>query len=150
MPSLETMMPTKHNLFVDTSGWVCIIDQDDPLHAQGRTLYRKAIGQKRQLVTTNYIIAELVALLESRKLVNRQEIFAFVDQIKQSPYITVIHIDENSDAEAWQLLKQRADKAWSLVDATSFVLMQRLQLAEVITTDHHFTRAGFIRLSSPK
>ncbi len=96
------------------------------------------------------IIAELVALLESRKLVNRQAIFAFVDQIKQSPYITVMHIDENTDAEAWQLLKQRSDKAWSLVDATSFVIMQRRQLAEAMTTDHHFTQAGFIRLPMPK
>ncbi len=29
---------------------------------------------------------------------------------------------------------------------SSFVLMQRLGLTEALTTDHHFTQAGFIRL----
>jgi predicted nucleic acid-binding protein len=143
-------MPTKNSLFVDTSGWVCIVDQDDPLHRQARTLYKRAISQKRQLVTTNYIIAELVALLESRNLVTRQEIFAFVDHIKLAPTISIVHVDTNTDDEAWQLLKNRADKAWSLVDATSFVIMQRMQLPEALTTDHHFTQAGFIRLPAQR
>jgi len=39
-----------------------------------------------------------------------------------------LHIDAATDAAAWSLVKSRSDKNWSLVDATSFVIMQQLGL----------------------
>jgi predicted nucleic acid-binding protein len=44
------------------------------------------------------------------------------------------------------LLADRPDKEWSLVDCTSFVLMERRGLTEALTTDHHFEQASFVRL----
>jgi predicted nucleic acid-binding protein len=44
------------------------------------------------------------------------------------------------------LLNQRNDKAWSLCDAVSFVMMKERGVAEALTTDHNFEQAGFIRL----
>ena len=38
------------------------------------------------------------------------------------------------------------DKDWSLVDAASFIVMRPLGITEVLTTDHHFSQAGFVRL----
>ena len=46
----------------------------------------------------------------------------------------------------WQLLKNRQDKEWSLVDCVSFVLMQQRGMTETLTTDRHFDQAGFVRL----
>ncbi len=109
---------------------------------------QQATRNKRRLVTTNYIIAELVALLDARLHLPRKQIFRAIDPLKANPHITVIHIDEATDAAAWDLLKQRQDKAWSLVDASSFVVMGRLGLTEAVTTDHHFEQAGFARLPS--
>jgi predicted nucleic acid-binding protein len=37
----------------------------------------------------------------------------------------------------------RHDKAWSLTDCTSFVVMRQHRLTEALTTDHHFEQAGF-------
>ena len=48
--------------------------------------------------------------------------------------------------EAWNLLRARPDKEWSLVDATSIVIMTQHSMTEALTTDHHFSQAGFIRL----
>jgi len=50
------------------------------------------------------------------------------------------------DKQAWELLKNRPDKEWSLVDCSSFVLMQQRGMIEAFTTDHHFEQAGFMRL----
>ena len=47
---------------------------------------------------------------------------------------------------ALALLQGRLDKTWSLCDAVSIVLMERLSSAEALTTDHHFEQAGFRRL----
>jgi predicted nucleic acid-binding protein len=44
------------------------------------------------------------------------------------------------------LLVARPDKAYSLCDAVSFVLMRRRGLVEALTTDRHFEQEGFRRL----
>ena len=139
-------MATRSSLFVDTSGWAYLLDHSSDLHHDAQTAYQQALERNRLLVTTNYVIAELVALLSSRSRISRQHIIAFVDALKAAPHIEIIHIDTNIDASAWALLKAYADKSWSLVDASSFVIMTAYGMTEAITTDHHFTQAGFIRL----
>jgi len=104
------------------------------------------IQQNKTIVTTNYIVSELVALLTSRLRVPRAQLIQIIDLIKTNPHLETIHIDSETDAESWDLLKRRVDKAWSLVDASSFVIMQRYGITQAITADHHFTQAGFIRL----
>lgn len=139
-------MVTSNSLFVDTSGWAYIIDRHDALHQPVRRIYDQAIRQRRLLVTTNYVIMELVPLLTSRSRTNRQQIFAFVDTLKSSARVEIVHVDPTLDDEAWSLLKARGDKLWSLADASSFVIMSKYGMKEALTTDHHFTQAGFISL----
>lgn len=101
-------------------------------------------------MTTNYVIAELVALLSmSRYGISRREIIARVNAIKADVNVEIVHVDEATDDEAWKLLESRPDKDWSLVDATSFVLMKRFGMTEALTTDHHFVQAQFVRLLVP-
>ena len=93
-----------------------------------------------------YVITELVALLNSPLRVSRSRIFEIVDAIKTVTYVEVVHIDNVTDTLAWTLCKSRLDKAWSLVDCSSFVVMQQLGIQKALTTDQHFEQAGFIRL----
>jgi predicted nucleic acid-binding protein len=92
------------------------------------------------------VLAELVALLTSPLRVPRPRLIGFINSIKTSPHVEIIHIDEVLDQQAWQLLTNRQDKERSLVDCASFVLMQRRGIYESMTTDHHFEQAGFVRL----
>ena len=139
-------MISKNSLFVDTSGWAYLLDRHDPLHHSVTALYQTTLKQQRTLVTTNYVLAELVPLLASRSRLPRQQIFAFVDALKISPHAAIIHVDAELEKTTWELLKARIDKEWSFVDASSFVVMNMYGIQEAITTDHHFTQAGFIRL----
>ncbi len=113
-----------------------------------QTLYRRAKEQGRQgsVLTTSYIIAELVALLTSPLRTPRPQAIAFINSLKTSPYIEIVHVDAGLDEQAWQLLSNRPDKVWSLVDCSSFVLMQQRSITNALTTDHHFEQAGFRRL----
>ncbi|WP_199326762.1 type II toxin-antitoxin system VapC family toxin [Nostoc sp. FACHB-888] len=98
------------------------------------------------MVTTNYVVIELVALLNSPLRVPRPQLFKYVEAVRTAPYINLIYIEPTIDSAAWELLKTREDKAWSLVDSTSFIIMQQLGIKEALTTDKHFEQAGFIRL----
>lgn len=133
------------NLFVDTSGWAYFLDRQDPLHAEVVVCVRRALTQRRHLVTTNYVITELVALLSSRYHLPRQQVIKAINAIKTDPSVEMIYIEQSLDDEAWSLLEARPDKEWSLVDASSFIVMRHYGMTEALTTDHHFIQAGFVR-----
>ena len=88
---------------------------------------------------------ELITLLERYRF-SRVRALEGINAIKATSGVLLLHVDEATDAEAWSLLEARLDKSWSLVDATSFVVMRRFGIDEALTTDHHFEQAGFTRL----
>lgn len=133
-------------VFIDTSGWACILVARSTMHRQALNAYNDIRKQKRHLVTSNYVINELVALLASPLRVPRLALIEYIEAIKSMPLLTIIYIDPSLDGMALQLLKGRLDKDWSLTDAASFVIMNQMHVQEALTTDHHFEQAGFIRL----
>jgi predicted nucleic acid-binding protein len=133
-------------LFADTSGWGSLVERTQPFHALAASIYRAARVRSQTIVSTNYVLAEVVALLTSPLRIPRPAIVAFINGLKSSPFIEIVHIDARLDQEAWQLLQSRQDKEWSLVDCSSFVLMNNRGIREALTTDHHFEQAGFVRL----
>ncbi len=137
------------DIFADTAGWGHLVDASQPYHSQAASIYRKARQEKRRFITTNYILNELVALLISPLRVPRPRIAAFVESLKASPNVEVIHIDAALDRQSWEFFKQRDDKEWTLVDCSSFVLMKERHMTEAFTTDHHFEQAGYICLLKP-
>ena len=137
------------DIFVDTAGWGHLVDPTQSQHLQAAALYRTGKRQGRKFITTNYILTELVALLTSPLRIPRPTVIAFINSLKTSPHVEIVHVDPTLDEQAWQLLSQRQDKEWSLVDCASFVLMKERGLLEAFTTDEHFEQAGFIRLLKP-
>lgn len=133
-------------LFVDPSGWGNLVDRSQPFHSLAATFYRLARQQNHTIITTNYILTELVALLTSPLKLPRSQIITFVQSLKQSAYVDILHIDVETDAQAWQLLTSREDKNWSLVDCCSFIVMQQRNVTEALTNDNHFEQAGFVQL----
>jgi predicted nucleic acid-binding protein len=136
-------------IFVDTAGWAQLFGPSEPYQAVAASIYARALQRRSNLVTTNYVITELVALLTSPLRVPRQTIISLVQALKVAPHVEIIHVDPTLHEQAWQLLTKRLDKNWSLVDCSSFVVMQQRSIQEALTTDHHFEQAGFIALLKP-
>jgi uncharacterized protein len=139
------MIPA-NSLLVDTSGWADPVLGNTPDHEAMEALYKETVASGRPLVTTNYILAELLALLSSRSRATRPQILSLIRGIKQLPQLRIIHVSEAIEEAAWNMLEQYDDKDWSLVDAARFVLMQEYGICEAFTSDHHFTQAGLARL----
>ena len=133
-------------IFADTSGWGHLVDSTQKYHELAANIYRNLPRKKCKIVTTNYIITELVALMISPLRLPHPMIVEFINSMKLSPHVEIVHIDPTIDEQAWQLLSKRSDKEWSLVDCSSFAVMEKLEITESFTTDHHFEQAGFIRL----
>jgi predicted nucleic acid-binding protein len=133
-------------VFVDTSGWATWVDKSQPFHQRADALLRQWHTDGTFLVTSNYVLVELIALLTSPLRMPRPMQVALIEDIKAAARVELVHVDPSLDQEAGTLLKSPLDKKWSWVDCASFALMQRRGISDALTTDHHFEQAGFVRL----
>ena len=135
-----------NEVFADTSGWASFFVDTEPYHAKTLRLIEQWQQKARSVVTTNYVLSELLPLLTMRFHVRRERALNLIEIIRLDRLVEIVHIDESLDAAAWELLENRLDKVWSPVDAASFVVMKNRRITEALTTDHHFEQAGFTRL----
>lgn len=123
------------------AGFFSLYDEADEFHNKAVTFYDAA--SKR--LTTNYVLAEYTALAHVRG-VPRSEIIKFSSRILEDKAVEIIWIDENLHRQAVALMRERADKNYSLCDAASFIIMREQGIGESLTTDKHFRQEGFVRL----
>jgi uncharacterized protein len=93
------------SLFVDTSGWANYFIPTETYNKEAIGYLYQAQKDRHEIVTTNYVIAELVALLGSRHRTSRQVLFQYIDSIKQEPQIELFHVDSVLDSVAWNLCR---------------------------------------------
>ncbi|GIV18934.1 MAG: DNA-binding protein [Armatimonadota bacterium] len=131
-------------VFVDTVAWIALVNRDDNLHEPARQRLQSLFTERAQLVTTELVLIELANALAMPG--RRSQAYQFVQSLRQLSMIQIVGMAEELLAEGWQLYGAREDKAWSLVDCVSFVVMQREGIREAFTADHHFRQAGFVTI----
>ena len=139
-------MATNREIFGDTSGWAAFFVRTEIAHSDAVAQMRRWQADGVRVVTTNYVITELTALLMRPLRINFARRVQIGETIRTATWVEVVYVDAAIDAEAWTLLKQRGDKNWSLVDCASFVVMRRRGITHALTRDHNFEQAGFERL----
>jgi len=131
-------------VFADTSGFYAALDDRDAFHAEARRLFERAEMERWRVVTTNYVVHETWALIQSRLGWNSVE--EWLDILL--PLCEVEFVDQAlHEAGAARCQRDRL-RELSLTDCVSFELMKQLGLAEAIARDKHFDREG-IRLPEP-
>ena len=127
---------TNDELFLDTSGLLCIFDRADSRHQSASILFR----QSAKLITTNYVLTEFLPLAMSRKLHRTSSLF-FLRDLVTLPRLQLFWINETMHERAMKLIENRLDKNYSTCDAVSFIVMRERKISDALTTDHLF-RAG--------
>ena len=92
-------------MLLDTSGLLCCFDVDEVRHDEEVKLY----GDASLRLTHNYVLAELVALAQARRL-SREASLSFAAQILTDAEVEVVWVDPVLHNEAMQLLQMQLDK----------------------------------------
>jgi len=132
------------DVFADTSGLYALADRRDPLHPAAQEWLRRWAPQGRRLVVTDYILDEAATLAKARA--GGPAAVRLLDLVEQSAVFTLTGISATRFADARAFFRKQADHGYSFTDCTSFVVMRELKLREALTSDRHFTEAGFSRL----
>jgi uncharacterized protein len=128
-------------LFVDTSAWAAYYDSSDRWHTGAKEAITALVDQRVTFVTTDYVLDETITLLLYHA--GRAQALAFGDAVQHSRQVNLVHIDESTWEEAWQLFRCYDDKMWAFTDCTSFVVMRQIGLLQAFAFDSHFEQAGF-------
>lgn len=95
-------------------------------------------------MTSTYVFDEVVTFFNSRRL--HSKAVEVGNRLLQSPSVAVVHVDEALFGEGWRYFQHHQDKAYSLTDCISFVIMEERGIREALTFDQHFVQAGFVAL----
>ena len=131
--------------FVDTSAYFALLDADDANHTQARTISERLIAEGAHLFTTSFVLAETHALLLNR--LSQPIATRFLRDMEHSP-TTLIWVTPRDVERAKAIIYQYTDKDFSLTDAASFAVMERLRISAAFTFDRHFAQYGFTVLSA--
>lgn len=119
------------SVFVDTSAFYAAADAGDSSHERAAELLREA----RALVTTDHVLVESWLLMRARGSRAAAERFWGSLRAGLATIETVLPADLDA---AWRIGEAFADQDFSLVDRTSFAVMERLGLGKVVTFDDDF------------
>lgn len=134
---------TRDPLFLDSGFLIALNAADDQYHRRA-VEHWQLIGRTTPLVTTTYIVDEVVTFFNNRG--RHAKAVTIGNLLIASGWVELLHVDEDLFRTGWEYLVKHADKQYSLTDCISFTVMRRMGLQEALTFDAHFQQAGFRRV----
>ena len=119
-------------ILVDSSVWFAAIVAKDAHNERAREL----LANTRNHIITDHTLVETWLLLNSR--FGRPYAERFWDRIRHGAAV-VERVTVEDLETAWQIGDHFVDQRFSIVDRTSFALMERLGITIAASFDHHFT-----------
>jgi predicted nucleic acid-binding protein len=119
------------SLFVDTSVWYAAVDVAD----FGNSAAKSILSSGETLVTTDHVLVETWTLLHHRLKPQVAERFwtGLRGGIATIEPVTLADLES-----AWQIGQSWRDQDFSIVDRSSFAVMQRLGIVCAASFDDHF------------
>jgi uncharacterized protein len=126
--------------FIDTWYLIAVADYSDSHHRQAIQI--NARTSDALFVTHDAVLTEFLTYFADGGRRGRQQAVALAREVLQR---TNCRVERASDLfmAGLDLYSQRFDKAYSLVDCMSMVLMRAERIGDVLTNDHHFRQEGF-------
>ena len=126
------------NVFVDTSAFIALRVADDVKYTKAQHFLTVIKETRLRLHTTNFILDEVYTYFCRFHEVAME----MAELIIENPLITLYRVSPEDEKTGLEILKTFNDKDFSYTDATSFAVMQRLNIHTAFAFDEHFTQYG--------
>jgi len=126
------------SVFADSHYFLALVNVRDQWHARAKAV-PKAL--RSSVVTTRTVLLEFADALRSQT--NRALAAEFIRWLEGAPNVEILPLDDDLWGRGLERYENRPDKAWSLTDCISFVVMEDRGIRDALTGDKHFEQAGF-------
>jgi predicted nucleic acid-binding protein len=126
-------------MFIDTSAFYALLDRDDENYSKGKKAWTEILEAGHTLVTSNYVLVETFALLQSR--LGLDAVRGFQEDLVPILHVEFVTSDPHRLGVAALLSASR--RGLSLVDCVSFEVMRNSGIKTAFTFDSHFKEQGF-------
>lgn len=124
-------------IFVDTSAWFSMVVSTAEQHQAVKLCFETLT---EPLITTDYVVDETLTLLRARGYPKLA--LTLGEEFFHGSVTGIHHLSEDDVQEVWEVFRQYDDKEWSFTDCASKVVMERLQITQAFSLDHHFRQFG--------
>ncbi|MGD1969635.1 MAG: PIN domain-containing protein [Desulfobacterales bacterium] len=135
----QRIVMATENIFIDTSAFYALMDSSDAHHEKAKNIWIFLLEEESHLHTTNYIMIESLALLQSRLGFEAAHLFAR----DISGLVEFCWIDKPQHSLAFELWLSLGRRKMSLVDCVSFITMRHYKIENTFAFDKHFEEQGF-------
>jgi predicted nucleic acid-binding protein len=131
-------------IFLDTGFLFALFDQDDANHVRVREVVERERGKRLSdlVVTTNHVVGETLTLARTRgvqdALWRHARAVEIGRQLHAGVFGQIHHVTEDEERAAFEYFAKYADKMYSFVDCTSFVVMEKLGIGIAWSVDDDF------------
>jgi predicted nucleic acid-binding protein len=129
------------DLFLDSSYAIALAAPTDQYHQRALQQADEIEATKARLVTTRAVLLEIGNALSRQRY--RAAAIQLLQALEADANVTKVSLSDELYARAFELYAQRPDKDWGLIDCVSFVVMTERGLTDALTSDEHFSQAGF-------
>ena len=127
------------NVFADTSAFYALLDASDGHHRKAAGAWQEIIDSDQDVVTSNYVLVETFALIQSR--LGLDAVRGFQEDIV--PVLSVKFITPELHRLGIAALLAASRRGLSLVDCVSFEVMRDLGIKSAFAFDPHCREYGF-------
>lgn len=125
-------------IFADTSALFASLDGNDKRSEKARAVFEDILSKSERFVTTNYVVVELIALVQRRLgMPAAQEAIQVL-----IPELTVSFVDRSLHEAGVALLLSEPRRHLSLIDCTSIAFMRRTGITRAFAYDADFDHFG--------
>jgi len=121
--------------------WIALVRATDQHHGAADQLFRQAIRERTQLLTTNLIIAEVHRFILFHAGIAPAALV--LDRLHASPRLQTTFVTAAHHDRARQWLAKLDDQRITYTDAVSFAVMEAERCTAAMSFDHDFVVAGF-------
>ncbi len=132
-------------IFVDTGALIAIADGKEQFCVDIGDVWKKYAEDGYEFFTSDYVMDELLTWLRCRKKMNMDMVVKFTQSVLAGS-MEIVGVDQEVFGNALRIMKHFKDQYFSFTDCTSFVILKMLGTKKVLSTDRHFTIAGFNNL----
>lgn len=122
------------NIYVDTGAFFALSDVKDTHHRRASE-YTRRVEKQAHFVTSSYVVIEAWLLIRNK--LGYRAALDFLVRVRGGA-AQIRQVTDTDLTKAMEIMTTYADQEFSLVDAVSFVLMERLEIDTSFTFDAHF------------